>query len=521
MSQLLVQFRHLSHYFGSRPVFEDVSLSIHRGELYALVGENGAGKTTLLSLLAKERPGLRIGYLPQEIPIPDPMIRVRDVLEDSRLAELESRMSACLEAEKLAAWEELHRTYEELGGYQRIPVEQALVGLKIDRALLDAPFAELSSGQRTRVALAKALMENPDLLLLDEPTNHLDQEMLDWLKTTLQKREGATIFVSHDRKFINETCNRLLELKEGKLSSYAGNWDFYLAEQTRVRDRQMREYGEREEEKRLLKQKIKAATFAKAKAAPPTDRNIMAYDYRGSNHQKSLKRTLDQWKARLEEIEQNLQEMPNPKRILGLRFAESPLASSVAIELEGVSIAFGEKAVLSKFSATISRGERVILIGPNGAGKTTLLRAIAGELQPRSGTIRIAKGVKIGTLDQEALRLPMDQTPLTYFENRFQLTEEALRRELHKMAIGGDDLLKRPFSTLSTGQRKRFLLLSLILEKPNVLLLDEPTNHLDFLTLEALESALLHFDGAVLAVSHDRTFIEKIRTREISLDQTL
>ncbi len=491
MPQLLIQFRHLSKHFGTQTLFEDVSLSIHRGEIIALIGENGAGKTTLLSLLASKSTDLRVGFLPQEIPSSEGL--VRDFFEDKALLDLEDRMKSCLESDQLTLWAELHQKYVELGGYQRIPIEKMLKGLKIEESLLDQPFNWLSCGQKTRVALAKALIENPDLLLLDEPTNHLDSEMLDWLKTALEERDGATILVSHDRKFINRTCKRLIEIKQGKLHCYRGNWDDYLKEQKGLQEMQKRNYESQEEERRILKQKIKAFSFSKAKASPPSDRNIMAYDYRGANHQKSLQRNLDQLKEKLQKIEANLIEMPNPKRILGLKFQTTPLMSSVAIELEEISLAFGGKTILSSFSETLSQGERIILASPNGSGKTTLLRCIAGDLIPCSGSLRIAKSGKIGYLDQEALLLPMDQTPLEYFGVRFQLSEEALRRELHKAAIGGAELLQRPFSTLSTGQRKRFSILSLILDKPNILLLDEPTNHLDFLTLEALEAGLLNF----------------------------
>ena len=255
-------------------------------------------------------------------------------------------------------------------------------------------------------------------------------------------------------------------------------------------------------------------TFSKSKPPPPSDRNIMAYDYRGGNHQKSEARRLDALKERLAEIEVNPIQHPRPKSITGLRFIPTPLAAAVAVELEDGSKAFGAKILFSHFSKLLNKGDRVVLTGPNGAGKTTLLKCIAGKIPLDSGQIRIAPTAKIAYLDQEIEELPMDQTPLEYFESRFQLSEEALRRELHKAALGGADLIRRPFASLSVGQRKRLMLLSIILERPNVLLLDEPTNHLDFLTLEAFETALLNFEGAILAVSHDSTFIEKIANQE-------
>lgn len=528
MSRLLIQFSHLFKSFGSCSLFEDISFSVNAGELFALIGENGAGKTTFLQLLAgAQQPDagdfikssdLSIGFLTQEIILEDSLISVRKFIEGSFLSDLENEMASCLEdPERLTEWAELHERYERLGGYRRIPIEQVLHGLKLENSLLNLSMGKLSSGQRVRVALAKALIENPDLLLLDEPTNHLDQEMIQWLETVLKQREGASVIVSHDRKFLNAVSNRLIEIKNGTLTNYGGNYDFYLEEQERMLERQMKAYETQEEERTSLKQKIKATVFSKGKPSLPKDRNIMAYDRRGEKHQKSMQNRLDIMKGRLEEIESNLLPHPTPKSLKGLKFVPAPLTSSVAIELHHVSKAYGSKVLFSNFCKILCRGERIIITGPNGCGKTTLLKAIAGIIAVDEGYIRLVPSVKTAFLDQEVESLPMDETPFQYFESRFQLSEEELRRELHKAALGGSELLRRPFSTLSIGQRKRMLLLSLIQEKPNVLLLDEPTNHLDFMTLEAFEKALLAFEGVIVAVSHDATFIEKIATQEWKL----
>jgi ATPase subunit of ABC transporter with duplicated ATPase domains len=509
MSRLLIQLSHISHAFGSLPIFEDISLSIHEGDVFALIGENGAGKTTLLRLLLDKANSITVGYLPQEIIPADPTMLVREYLESGELAGIAKQMTACLEdPARLSEWAELHEEYEKKGGYRIIPLEKVLQGLKVDSALLNVPLEHLSSGQKIRVALAKALVNNPDLLLLDEPTNHLDAEMLAWLEQIIRERSGATVIVSHDRKFLNATCNHLIELRDGALTCYGGNYDFYLAERERLLERQRKEYELEHEEKKALKQKIKAMTFAKGKAAPPSDRNIMAYDYRGGNHQKSEQRKLDELKKRLAEIEEHPLSHPKPKSILGLRFAPEPLASTVAIELRDIAY----QGLFAGVTKIVSKGDRIVITGPNGIGKTTLLRCIAGLIPVSDGEIRIAPTGKIGYLDQEVELLPIDQTPLEYFRERFQLTEEELRSELHKSAIGGAELIKRPFRTMSVGQRKRLMLLSLILDRPNILLLDEPTNHLDFLTLEALEKALLTFEGAVIVVSHDATLIDRLAT---------
>jgi ATPase subunit of ABC transporter with duplicated ATPase domains len=525
MSRLSIQFSHLFKTFGSFLLFEDISLSVNEGEIFALIGENGAGKTTLLQILAgtiqpdsgnfSKASNLSIGFLQQEIILPDPSISVRKFLEENSLAELEREMAICLEdPTHLAKWAELHEKYEQLGGYRRIPIEQVLHGLKLESKLLDLPMSNLSSGQKMRAGLAKALIKNPDLLLLDEPTNHLDQDMIEWLESALKQRQGACIIVSHDRKFLNAVCNRLVEIKNGKFANYGGNYDFYLAEQKKNLERQLKAYEAQEEERSLLKQKIKAVTFSKEKPPSMKDRNIMSYDKKGEKHQKSMQHKLNAMKTKLEEIEADLLSHPRPKSIRGLKFVESPLTSSLVIELDHAGKGYEGKVLFSNFCKSICKGDRILVIGPNGSGKTTLLKVLAGIIPLDEGNIRYAPTAKIAFLDQEVKLLPMDQTPLQYFASRFHFSEEDVRRELHKAALGGADLLKRPFSTLSTGQRKRMLLLTLILEKPNVLLLDEPTNHLDFMTLEALEKALVEFEGAIVAVSHDATFIEKIATQE-------
>lgn len=522
MSQLLIQLSDLFKSFDSYILFNGISLSISKGECFALIGENGAGKTTLLQFLAgqllpdtgrvQRDPHLTVGFLPQEVILIDSTITVRQYLEEGPLVYLEKQMAHLLEqSDRLTEWADLHEEYERRGGYRRLPLEQVLQGLKIETTL-DIPMRTLSSGQRVRIALAKALVEEPDLLLLDEPTNHLDQDMISWLKETLCHRAGATVIVSHDRKFLNETCNCLIEICKGTLSHYGGSYDFYLAEQERLLQKKIKAFEVQEEERAQLKIKIRSMTFAKAKAKPPSDRNVMAYDRRGEHHQKSVQRTLDTLKTRLAEIEAHLLPHPKPKYLTGLRFPSQPLTSAVVIELEEVDKAFGKKMLFANLCKTVCKGDRVILTGPNGCGKTTLLRCIMNLLPIDAGTIRMASTAKMAYLDQNIDMLPMSQTPLEYFEQRFQLSEEEMRRELHQAALEGSDLLKRPFATLSVGQRKRLMLLSLILEKPNVLLLDEPTNHLDFLTLEAFEKALLNFEGAILAVSHDITFIEKIAT---------
>lgn len=529
MAKQLIQIKNLSKSFGAYSLFNNISLSINEGDIFALVGENGSGKTTLLKVILGQEvldqgtlnrsENLEIGYLPQNIVIKNPLLTIKEYLEEGPLLELERQLNAYLKKGDIQAWEKVHEKYEQLGGYHRIPIEKIFKGLKLDLLILDQKMSSLSEGQKIRVVLAKALSESPNLLLLDEPTNHLDREMVEWLEDTLQARSGATLIVSHDRAFLNATCNRLIEIKRGKLNSYEGNYDFYLKEQKRILEKKIKEYEDQQEEKARLKQQIKSTTFSKRNPPSCSDRNKMAYDRRGEKHQKSIQRNLNDLKARLEEIETNQLIHPKPKSIKGLRFDSKVLRSSVAIELERVSKSYGDKVILSKLTKTLSKGDRVVLTGRNGAGKTTLLKILAGIIQVDEGQVKYAPTAKIAYLDQEVDQLPKDQSSLTYFEEQFGLSEEELRSELHKAALGEGHLLNASFSSLSLGQRKRMVILALMLQKPNVLLLDEPTNHLDLLTLEALETSLLHFQGLIVAVSHDITFIKKIATQIWDLDK--
>ncbi len=529
MSQPFMQFSLLFKSFDSFSLFENLALSINEGDIFALIGENGAGKTTLLQLLAgtiqadsgcfSRAPNLSIGFLQQGAILTDSLGSVREFIEGTLISDLAKEMAICLkDPSRLTEWSELHERYESLGGYRQIPIEQVLSGLKIKHSLLDLSMSCLSSGERIRVALAKILIQNPDLLLLDEPTSHLDQEIVQWLQEALKQRKGACVIVSHDRKFLNAICSGFIEIKKGKLTRYGGNYDFYLKEQDKILERELKAYESQEEKRASLKQKMKAITFSKDKPVPPKDRNIMCYDRTGEKYQKSLQNRLNGMKERLKEIETNLLPHPKPKSIKGIKFAESPFIPAIAIELEYASKAYGSRVLFSNLSKTICKGDRIVITGSNGCGKTTLLKVIAGIVPLDQGTIFSASTVKIALLDQEIEQVPIHQTALQYFQNRFNLSEEELRNELHKSALGEADLLRRPLFTLSIGQRKRLWILTLVLEKPNVLLLDEPTNHLDFITLEALEKALLEFEGAIVAVSHDATFIEKIATQEWRLE---
>lgn len=523
----LIQLVAVSKALGNRQIFDQINFAINSNDLIALIGDNGAGKSTFLKILAGEIPidagkvirskNLTLAFLQQEVTISNPMISTKEYLQDSALKELELEMQALLEASEIDRWGQVHEKFETLGGYQQMPIEQMLHALKLEANLLDVPFAHLSTGQKMRFALAKILSQNPDLLLLDEPTNHLDEQMISWLAKVLKDRSKAAIIVSHDRKFLNQTCNCLVELKNGQLYWFGGTYDAFLGEQEKILEREIKAYEEQQEELARLKQQIKEITFSKGKSSGPSDRDFISYDKRGEKHQKSLQHKLNEMKNKVLEIEKNSLVHPKPKTIKGLRFLSEPLSAHVAIELDSIAKAHGNKILFSSISKAIHKNDRIWISGQNGSGKTTLIEIIAKKLTPDHGQVRYAPGLKLGYLDQEVKSLPLDETPIDYFEKKLNLKEEDLRSELHKAGLKTILELNRPFSTMSVGQRKRLKILELSLEKPNVLILDEPTNHLDFYTMEALEKALIDFQGAVIFVSHDATFVEKIKKEILEL----
>src|SRR5712692_5002860 len=503
--------------FGAERVFAGVSFQIDEQDRVGLVGPNGAGKSTLLNLLAgREEPdegtiarnrNLRIGYLTQNTDfhphntLREEMLTVFAEVQawERALSELALQLEATSTGDNNAAHEELLQRYDELqtrfehaGGYTyEHRVSQVLDGLGFTREQQESPIMNLSSGQQTRAALGKLLLQEPDLLLLDEPTNHLDLAALEWLETYLSDWKHAMVVVAHDRYFLDKIVSRTIEMAFGRIEEYPGNYTRYLHLREERMERRLREYEAQQEHI------TRTEEFIRRYKAGQRSREA-----RG--RQKLLNR--------LERVER-------PRDFPEMHFEFSPVVDSGQLVLSTQKLAVGyanpgsEPATLVHVAdLELLRGDRVGLLGPNGSGKTTLLRTIIGELPPISGHVYPGHNVRIGYYSQTHSRLNAQRTIVDEIRQVSALSEEGARSFLGRFLFTGDDVFK-PIGALSGGERSRVALALLTLQGSNFLVLDEPTNHLDLQSRQFLEEVLGEFEGTLLFVSHDRYFIDSLATK--------
>ncbi|MFR2752831.1 MAG: ABC-F family ATP-binding cassette domain-containing protein [Dysosmobacter welbionis] len=464
---MLLSAEHLSINFGSRQLLDDVNFYLNEGDKVGVIGINGTGKSTFLKVLSgvtepdggtiSRNPNVQVSLLPQN-----------PVMEES---------ATVLEQVFLhfpAEFRELNE-YEAKAMLNRLGITD-----------FAQKVGTLSGGQRKRVALAAALIHPADVLILDEPTNHLDSEMVAWLEDWLRRFKGGLVMVTHDRYFLERVVNHITELSRGKLYHYEANYSKYL--ELREQRAEMVEASERKRQSILRVEREWIMRGCKARTTKSKER-------------------IQRYEALLN------QEAPETDEAVQMAAASSRLGKKI-IELRDVSKAFDGRPIVSRFSYNLLRGDRIGIVGRNGAGKSTLLHLMAGELAPDSGTVEVGATVKIGHFSQEGRELDLNQRVYDFIhdiadEVRTDEGTFSANQMMERFLFPGD-LQSVPIGRLSGGERRRLYLLSVLMEAPNVLLLDEPTNDLDVTTLSILEDYLLGFPGPILAVSHDRFFLDKL-----------
>ena len=516
--------------YGLSPILENITFSINAGERVGLIGPNGSGKSTLMHLLTgQERPdsghitltppNLRVGYLAQGF-LPDEAQTLGNLLHqtvgdpDELEAELGQLALALVEKPEQ---EEIQLAYdatlEKLSRADYGRIQPLLATFQIDQLDDTLPVRSLSGGQKTRLALVLILLDEPRLLLLDEPTNHLDIGMLEWLETWLRGFNGGVLIVSHDRTFLDQTVTHILDLNPHShtIREYAGNYSSYLQQYLSEQEKHLSTWKDQTYEIRRMKQDIQR-TFEQARSVErsttPRQPNVRRLAKKVAQKAKSREKKLDRYIAADERVEKPLRSWQ-----MKLNLEEAPHLGKDVLFLEDLAVGYsGYAPLLQKINQQAQVGERIILTGINGSGKTTLLRTIARQLEPVAGRVRLGQSVQLGYMSQEQELLDPDDTPLSTIQAVAPLNETDARSFLHYFLFTGDDAL-RPNAQLSYGERARLALARLVASGCNFLLLDEPTNHLDIPSRTMFEEALSQFEGTILAVVHDRYFIEQFATK--------
>jgi ATP-binding cassette subfamily F protein 3 len=528
----MLQVSNLSKTYGDDVILEDVSFVVNPGQRAGLVGPNGCGKTTLLRIIVgQEQPDrgsvrpspadVTVGYLAQALEF-QPEATVGDVMRQAieGLREAQRQVKALAQQMAMAQGDELARLmdeyaealarFEAAGGYGvSHEVDAVLAGLGLEAVDQATPVDTLSGGQKTRLGLARLLQIGPQLLLLDEPTNHLDIEALEWLEEFLADYDGAVIVVSHDRTFLDRTVHTILELDPltHTVTAYPGNYSQYWQAKEREWEKQWATYKDQQERIARMETDIRGlATHARR-----IERGTTHFHYR--KVAKGLARRAVVQKRRLERLLESEErvEKPKPTWQMKLAFSDTPVSGKDVLLLEDLAMGYDGQPLFADVNLTLRRGERVVLIGPNGSGKTTLLRGIVGQVAPLAGQIRLGANVRAGHYSQEQEGLDEASNAFEEIRRVAPMGETEARSFLHYFLFKGDDVFV-PVGSLSLGERARLALAKLVAAGCNLLLLDEPINHLDIPSRERFEQGLAAFEGTVLAVVHDRYFIERFAT---------
>ncbi|MBO8171655.1 MAG: ABC-F family ATP-binding cassette domain-containing protein [Bacillaceae bacterium] len=516
---ILLQAVNISKSFQGEPILDRVSLQVRKGERVGLVGVNGAGKSTLLKIITGmmsadsgeiiKQKETTVGYLAQNTglnsrtTIWEEMMQVFAPLKkmEHQLRELEAKMgdpeiigNESAYQQLLDEYSRLSESFKEQGGYRyEADTRNILHGLRFYEADYDRQIETLSGGQKTRLALARLLLQKPDVLVLDEPTNHLDMDTLNWLEQYLQNYEGGILVVSHDRYFLDQLVNVVYEIERTKAVRYTGNYSRFLQEKAQRLDQQVREYEKQQEEIKRMEDFIQK-NIARASTTK-----------RAQSRRKALEK--------MDRIDKPV--VYNKKASFSFEIEKK--SGHDVLVVSDLSVGYPEHPLLNHIDFKVTREDRVALIGPNGSGKSTLLKTLVGQIRPLDGNIQWGSSVSVGYYDQEQRNLHPEKTVLQELWDDYpDMLERDVRTVLGNFLFSGDDV-KKKVSHLSGGEKARLSLAKLMLQKANVLILDEPTNHLDVYSREVLENALEHYPGTLIFVSHDRYFLNKMATHVMEL----
>jgi len=506
----LIRFDNVSKYYGANLIFEKLSWQINNGEKIGLIGVNGSGKTTLLKMICNEihpetgniifQKNIRFGYLSQHIKINSNLTIYQEILDSlidinelkAQMEEIEHKMT--LHNENIDALTEkygdLQHQFEESGGYNiDFLIDKVLNGLGFSKNDWDKKIEILSGGQKSRVMLARLLLQKPDLILLDEPTNHLDINAISWLEEFLAEYQKSVLIVSHDRYFLDKTVSKIAEIENFNLTEYKGNYSKFIEQKT---------------QKIALQEKL--YTLQKAKIEEKQDfirRNIA-----GQNTKQAT--------SRIKELEKmHIIKPPSQQKKITLKFDASKRGGNDVLTITDLCKKYDTKVLFENLNFKVERNNRIGIVGTNGTGKTTLLKIIIGEENQTDGEIKIGANIEIGYYDQHLNNLDEEKIVIDeVWQIKPNLTEFEMRKYLAKFLFYDEDVFLE-IKNLSGGEKSRVALAKIILSGANFLILDEPTNHLDIFSRMALEDALQNYEGTILTVSHDRYFLDKIANKII------
>ena len=514
---IILQANKIERSFAGEVLFDNINLQVDERDRIALVGKNGTGKSTLLKILVGEeeptsgeinkKKDISLSYLAQdsrfesENTIYDEMLHVfddlRSIEKQLRQMELEMGEKTGAELDKLMSdYDRLSENFRQAGGFTyEADIRSILNGFKFDESMWQMRIAELSGGQNTRLALAKMLLEKPNLLVLDEPTNHLDIETIAWLENYLVNYSGALIIVSHDRYFLDKVATITLDLTKHSLDRYVGNYSSFVEQKEQKLLTEAKNYEKQQKEIAALEDFV--------------NRNLV----RASTTKRAQSR-----RKQLEKMER-LDKPEAGKKSANMTFHSDRVSGNVVLTVENAAIGYDGEILSEPINLDLRKMNAVAIVGPNGIGKTTFIKSIMDQIPFIKGEVRFGANVEVGYYDQTQSKLTPSNTVLDELWNDFKITPEVeIRNRLGAFLFSGDDV-KKSVGMLSGGEKARLLLAKLSMENNNFLILDEPTNHLDIDSKEVLENALIDFDGTLLFVSHDRYFINRVATHVLELSE--